>query len=151
VLDDVAPSLALAGGHNRNERHKLDDSGILLVPSAFIWPRAATVHSPPAAPLTIRYPARGAEALWSPPSPDRECGLERLIGATRAQILEALDEPKHTSALALQLRRSPGNIADHLNVLRNSGLVDKVRLGLHVIYSRTSLGEAMLRGGCAAT
>jgi DNA-binding transcriptional ArsR family regulator len=150
VLDDVAPSLALARGHNGNERRRLDDSGILLVPSAFIWPRAAAVHSPPAAPLTIRYAARGAETLWSPPSSDRDCGLERLIGATRAQILESLDEPMHTSALALQLRRSPGNIADHLSVLRNSGLVDKVRLGLHVIYSRTSLGEAMLRGGCEA-
>jgi DNA-binding transcriptional ArsR family regulator len=150
VLADVTPSLALEGGRNGNELRRLDDRGILLVPSAFIWPRAATVHSPPAAPLTIRYAARGAETLWSPPSPDRDCGLERLIGATRAQILESLDEPMHTSALALQLRRSPGNIADHLSVLRNSGLVDKVRLGLHVIYSRTSLGEAMLRGGCEA-
>jgi DNA-binding transcriptional ArsR family regulator len=153
VLDDVAPSLALEGGqllvrHNGNDRRRLDDSGILLVPSAFIWPRTATVHSLPAAPLTIRYPARGAEALWSPPSSERHRGLKRLIGGTRAQILDALDEPMHTTALALHLRRSPGNIADHLAVLRNSGLVDKVRLGLHVIYSRTSLGEAILRGGC---
>jgi hypothetical protein len=37
---------------------------------------------------------------------------------------------------------------DPSTVLRRSGLVDKVRLGLHVIYSRTSLGEAMLRGSC---
>jgi DNA-binding transcriptional ArsR family regulator len=153
VLDDVAPSLALEGGqllvrHNGNDRRRLDDSGILLVPSAFIWPRTATVHSPPAAPLTIRYPARGAGALWSPPSSERHRGLKRLIGGTRAQILDALEEPMHTTALALQLRRSPGNIADHLAVLRNSGLVDKVRLGLHVIYSRTPLGDAMLRGGC---
>jgi Family of unknown function (DUF5937) len=148
VLDDVAPSLSLEVGHDANERRRLEDAGILLVPSAFIWPRAATVQSPRAAPLTIRYPARGAEALWSPRSSDGDCGLERLIGATRAQILAALDEPMHTSALALHLHRSPGNIADHLTVLRNSCLVDKVRLGLHVMYSRTSLGEAMLRGGC---
>jgi DNA-binding transcriptional ArsR family regulator len=153
VLDDVAPSLAVGSGRqlapdNGNDPRGLDDTGILLVPSAFIWPRTATVHSPPAAPLIIRYPARGAEALSSPPASGRQRGLKHLIGKTRAQILEALEEPMHTTALALQLRRSPGNIADHLAVLRNSGLVDKVRLGLHVIYSRTSLGDAILRGGC---
>jgi DNA-binding transcriptional ArsR family regulator len=151
VLDDVAPSLTLDRPlvrQNGTDRRTLDDTGILLVPSAFIWPRTATVHSPPHAPLTIRYPARGAGALSSPPASELPRGLKRLIGATRAQILEALDEPMHTTALAVQLRRSPGNIADHLTVLRGSGLVDKVRLGLHVIYSRTSLGEAMLRGGC---
>jgi DNA-binding transcriptional ArsR family regulator len=153
VLHDVAPSLALDGGqrlvrHNGNDRRRHDDTGILLVPSAFIWPRTATLHSPTAGPVTIRYPARGAEALWAPPASERDRGLNRLMGGTRAQILEALDEPMHTTALALQLRRSPGNIGDHLAVLRNSGLVEKLRLGLHVIYSRTSLGEAMLRGAC---
>jgi DNA-binding transcriptional ArsR family regulator len=153
VLDDVAPSLALEGGHlrvrlNGNDPRRRDDSGILLVPSAFIWPSVATIHFPPAAPLTIRYPARGGETLWSPPSSARQRELNRLIGKTRVEILEALDEPMHTTALARQLRRSPGNIGDHLAVLRTSGLVEKVRLGLHVIYSRTSLGEAMLRGGC---
>ena len=153
VLKDVAPSLALDGGHvlvheNGSDRRGVDQTGMLFVPSTFIWPRIATVHSPPAAPLTIRYPARGTESLWSPSSPDRHMGLRRLIGNTRAQILGALDQPTHTSALALQLGRSPGNVADHLAVLKSSGLVDKVRLGLHVLYSRTSLGDAMLRGGC---
>jgi DNA-binding transcriptional ArsR family regulator len=152
VLKDVAPSLALDGQllvrQSGSELRALDDTGILLVPSAFIWPRIATVHAPPAAPLTIRYPARGIDALWSPASPDRHGGLRRLIGKTRAQILDALDQPTHTTALAVQLGRSPGNIADHLAVLKSSGLVGKARIGLHVIYSRTSLGDAMLRGGC---
>jgi DNA-binding transcriptional ArsR family regulator len=153
VLKDVAPSLALEGRQllvrqNGNELRALDNTGILLVPSTFIWPRIATVHAPPAAPLTIRYPARGIEALWSPVSPQRHGGLRRLIGKTRAQILDALDQPTHTTALALQLGRSPGNIADHLAVLNSTGLVGKARVGLHVIYSRTSLGDAMLRGGC---
>jgi DNA-binding transcriptional ArsR family regulator len=153
VLDDVAPSLALDGSRlrvrdNGTDRRRLDDTGILLVPSAFLWPRTATVHAPPGAALTIRYPARGAESLWAPAPSERDRGLKRLIGGTRAQILEVLDEPMHTTGLARQLQRSPGNIADHLGVLRNSGLVDKVRLGLHVLYSRTSLGDAMLRGAC---
>jgi DNA-binding transcriptional ArsR family regulator len=152
VLQDVAPSLLLQGGQalvrqNGSEPRRLDDTGILLVPSSFLWPRIATVHAPPATPLTIRYPARGTEALGAPSSLERHGGLRPLIGNTRAQILDALDQPTHTTALAVQLGRSPGNIADHLAVLRRSGLVAKARVGLHVLYSRTSLGDAMLRGG----
>jgi DNA-binding transcriptional ArsR family regulator len=153
VLEEVAPWIALEGGHllvhqNGSDLSALEKTGMLLVPSTFIWPRTATLRSAPAAPLTIRYPARGIGALWAPPSRERHRGLRHLIGKTRAQILDALDEPMHTTALAGYLGRSPGNVADHLAVLRSSGLVGKARVGLHVIYSRTSLGDAMLRGGC---
>jgi DNA-binding transcriptional ArsR family regulator len=153
VLKDVAPSLALEDGHllvpeNGSDLRRLDETGILFVPSTFMWPHVARVDCPPTAPLTIRYPARGTGALWAPSAPERRGELRQLIGKTRAQILDALDQPTHTTALALQLGRSPGNIADHLAVLRSSGLVANTRVGLHVIYSRTSLGEAMLHGGC---
>jgi DNA-binding transcriptional ArsR family regulator len=145
ILKDVGPA-QLVVRHNGSHHRRVDDTGILLVPSTFIWPPVARVHAASATPLTIRYPARGIEAMWSPDPTDRYRGLRRLIGATRTQILEALDEPAHTTALALHLSRSPGNIADHLAVLRTTGLVDKVRLGLHVIYSRTPLGDALLQG-----
>ena len=153
VLRELAPWVALEGDHllvreNGSAVRRLDDRGILLMPSALIWPPTATIHVPAGAPLTIRYPARGIEALWAPPSRDRHRALWRLIGQTRAQILQALDEPMHTTALASHLGRSPGNVADHLTVLRSSGLVGKARVGSHVIYSRTSLGDAVLRGRC---
>jgi DNA-binding transcriptional ArsR family regulator len=151
VLAEVAPTVALDGGHlvvrhDRSDVRELGTAGMLLVPSTFIWPRTATVHSPQEAPLTVRYPARGTGVMWSPSSCDRHTELRRLIGKTRAQILEALEAPTHTTALACHLRRSPGNIADHLAVLKRSGLVINARVGAHVIYSRTSLGDALSRG-----
>jgi hypothetical protein len=151
VLEELAPSVACDGGHLLVGEHeadvrRVDDAGILLVPSVFIWPPTATIHAPPAAPLTLRYPARGTEAMWLATPGDPHDGLARLIGKTRAQILEAMEEPIHTSALAAHLGRSTGNVADHLAVLRASGLVGRTRVGLHVIYARTALGEAMLRG-----
>jgi DNA-binding transcriptional ArsR family regulator len=120
--------------------HVLSGNGLLLMPSAFVWPRAlALAGSPP----TLIYPCRGVASLfWTEHGVDATVG--KLIGPTRALILEHLGEPNHTSALARSLGRSAGNIADHLKVLHACGLVARSRLGRHVIYSRTPLADALL-------
>jgi DNA-binding transcriptional ArsR family regulator len=151
VLVGLAPSVTF--GNRRERTHTVaggrnplvESDGLLLVPSAFIWPRAARIRTSPGAPLTVCYPARGIGAMWFASPPDGDVGLSSLIGRTRAQILEALEEPTHTTALAVYLDRSPGTVADHLAVLRSSGLIGKARVGQRVIYSRTALGDALLR------
>jgi DNA-binding transcriptional ArsR family regulator len=141
MLAEVVTSMTFGDG----EESTANSAGLVLIPSAFIWPRAARIGGSPGGPLSVRYPARGCGALWFTGSSDPEHGLASLIGRTRAEILEALHEPTHTTALARQLDRSPGNVADHLAVLRSSALVCKKRVGQRVIYSRTPLGESLVR------
>lgn len=116
--------------------------GLRLMPSAFTWPYALVVdESPP----TLIYPSRGVASLfWKSDSPDG--AVAKLIGPTRAEILELVAEPNHTSALARGLERSPGNVADHLKVLRACGLVARARMGRNVMYTRTPLADALLAG-----
>src|SRR5262249_54168848 len=156
VFEDLAPLVTLEGRrlivhHHADRDGMLDGAGLLLMPSVFAASRLASISGGRPAPVTICYPARGAGALWFMSSCDRTPGLPGLVGRTRAEILAAIDEPTHTTALALQFRRSPGNIADHLAVLRRSGLVRSTRVGLHVFYVRTPLGEALVRGAAEMT
>jgi DNA-binding MarR family transcriptional regulator len=151
VFEDLAPRVRLEERRLIVDQHphavrRLGGAGLLLMPSAFTEPRSASVLDRPAPPVTILYAARGTGAMWFRSSSDQIAGLPCLVGRTRAEVLEAIEEPTHTTALALRLGRSPGNIADHLAVLRRSGLVRRTRVGPHVLYVRTPLGEALLRG-----
>ena len=66
-----------------------------------------------------------------------------LIGASRARVLRALDEPVSTTQLAAALRLAVGAAGDHLAVLLRAGLVDRARAGRSVLYRRTPLGDAL--------
>lgn len=72
--------------------------------------------------------------------------VTKLVGVRRAEVLAHLDNPLSTSQLVEVTGQSLGSVGDHLAVLRNAGLVEGRRVGRSVLYRRTALGNALLRG-----
>jgi DNA-binding transcriptional ArsR family regulator len=126
----------------------LDERGLLLLPSAFVWPKVTTVTLEPWQP-TLAYPARGIGMLWSPEQPPAPDALERLMGRTRASLLTALDSPRSTTELAGALGLTPGGVSQHLTVLRDAGLVCGRRVARSVLYLRSAEGDALVDASTA--
>jgi DNA-binding transcriptional ArsR family regulator len=149
ALADIHPQVRYAdGGVEISARLGEDDvdlagRGLLLMPSVFVWPRVAYGFDPPWPPALI-YPARGVAALWSRGAAGAPDGLARLLGATRAAILTALDEPATTTQLVAALHLSVGGVGDHLAALRAAGVVGRARTGRSVLYTRTAVGDALV-------
>ncbi|WP_240930266.1 ArsR/SmtB family transcription factor [Streptomyces coryli] len=72
--------------------------------------------------------------------------VRRLIGATRAEVLEVLAQPMSTTGISTALRLAPASASRHAAVLREAGLVASRRDGHQVLHVRTSLGDALLDG-----
>lgn len=124
---------------------ELAGRGLVLIPSAFVWPRAAALWDPPWQPALI-YPARGVANLYAPARRD-PTALGALLGARRAEILIELEREATTTAIARRLGASPAGVSEHLAVLRRSGLIHARRQRREVLYKRTPAGEALLRAG----
>ncbi|MFI2434163.1 DUF5937 family protein [Streptomyces sp. NPDC018693] len=122
---------------------RLDGRGLLLVPSAFVWPRVFSVLNEPWQP-SLRYPPRGVGALWhSRPVPVPEA-LAGVVGRSRATLLTELATPASTTDLAARTGLTPGGVSQHLTALRTAGLVSAHRSGRQVLYARTSAGETLV-------
>jgi len=126
----------------------LGPDGLVLIPSVFIWPWASMKPST-STQTTVRYPARGAAAVWEV---DTQCmaATEELLGAPRARLLMYLRSPATPGWLAAQLGVTPSAISQHLGVLFRGGLADRRRSGRQVLYCASDLGLALLNGSRAA-
>jgi DNA-binding transcriptional ArsR family regulator len=125
INDWDSPPFVIAGGR------------LVLVPNSF--PHGWIAVDPPDG-YALVYPARGVAAPVDVPAAD---GLDRLIGKERARILRALEQPASTTQLVSLLGSRLGSVGDHLAVLRDAGLVSRVRSGRSVLYRRTPLGDAL--------
>ncbi len=140
-----AASLTLTIERPSHHDRVLGGQGLLLMPSAFVWPGIAGGFDPPWQP-TVVYPARGIGALWTPAGADTPTALARLLGRARADVLCALDEPASTTALAHRLGLAPSTVSAHLGVLHAAGLLISARRGHQVLYERTPLAIALTTG-----
>jgi DNA-binding transcriptional ArsR family regulator len=120
----------------------LGGTGLLLIPSVFVFP-AVAAHVDDPWPKTIIYPARGIAALWERSEAGTTGALGELLGTSRARVLTALTEPASTTQLARSLGLATGAVGDHLRVLHRAGLLRRARDGRSVLYIRTPLGDAL--------
>ncbi|MFD0278252.1 ArsR/SmtB family transcription factor [Kitasatospora sp. NPDC127111] len=149
VLDDLHETVRWDGRSLRLEhRHCAVDrlnagGGLLLLPSAFAWPRVLTRVLPPDPPQLV-YPARGLATLWEPrPGADTEA-LAAVVGKTRARLLAELDSPASTTELAGRTGLSAAAVSQHLTALRAAGLTTAHRAGHAVLYARTTVADLLL-------
>lgn len=128
-------------GHGDATR-RLSGEGVLLMPSAFIWPELVLMSAPPWQP-TVIYPARGIGDLWAPGARRPPEALAAVLGGTRAALLCALGEPATTTSLAASHGISPATVSHSLRALRDVGLLESWRVGRRVFYARTPMGSAL--------
>ncbi|MFF5701813.1 DUF5937 family protein [Streptomyces sp. NPDC012794] len=137
-----ADTLRLVRAHCGLSRDQ-SGAGLLLVPSAFAWPRVLTRAVAPDPPQ-LAYPARGVGTLWEPRTCSSADAVAGVLGRSRALLLAELDTPASTTQLARQCGLSAAGVSQHLTALRNAGLVTAHRAGRSVLYARTAIADALL-------
>jgi DNA-binding transcriptional ArsR family regulator len=154
LFADLDPQVTWAGGNLRLEHRtvhgarRLDGRGLLLVPSAFVWPRVFSVLDEPWQP-SLRYPPRAVGTLWHQRAGSGSDALAGVLGRSRATLLTELSVPASTTGLARRTGLTPGGVSQHLTALRTAGLVSAHRAGREVLYARTRAGEVVVEAAGA--
>ncbi|MDT0344557.1 ArsR/SmtB family transcription factor [Streptomyces litchfieldiae] len=154
LFADLDPQVTWAGGtlhlEHRTVRgaRQLDGRGLLLVPSAFVWPRVFSVLNEPWQP-SLRYPPRAVGTLWHARPAQVSEALAGVLGRSRATLLTELAAPASTTELARRTGLTPGGVSQHLTALRTAGLVSAHRAGRQVLYARTRAGQTVMEAAGA--
>jgi DNA-binding transcriptional ArsR family regulator len=74
----------------------------------------------------------------------RSRDLARLLGSTRAAVLQAVCDPCGTGELAARLGISSASASEHTTALRNANLIQTTRHGRGVRHCLTPLGQSLL-------
>ncbi|MBB6171277.1 DNA-binding transcriptional ArsR family regulator [Nocardiopsis mwathae] len=123
----------------------LGGRGLLLQPSFFCWRTPISLYDDDLLPVLV-YPAPPALGWASDTGGSDPAGraLGRLLGSTRATMLELTASGSTTGELARRLRVTPAAASHHTSVLRDAGLIHSRRHGGRVLHTVTRLGAALL-------
>nr|WP_225953354.1 helix-turn-helix domain-containing protein [Kibdelosporangium phytohabitans] len=138
--------LTVSGGRGHGDHAVARGPGGLVLMPVVLGAAHVMIKKHTSTQTTVRYPARGAGALWIAGARRPANSVVRLLGRARADILQALCSPATTTDLALAFNVTPSAVSQHLAVLRDSGLVARERSGRHVLYVTTELGTNLLGG-----
>ena len=122
--------------------YDLNGKGLQLVPIMFAAEKFYWQVTEPYLPMLI-YGPRGIGNWSGNPTPNNE-SLEVVMGVGRARILQTLRTPANTGEMATRLQLTAGAVSQHLNKLREAGLVEPHRSGRRVYYHLTERGEQLL-------
>ncbi|WP_084957911.1 ArsR/SmtB family transcription factor [Thermoactinospora rubra] len=124
----------------------LGGRGLVLIPSYFCV-GAPVPLADPELPQVLVYPIRRDRPLAVPKqAPASPAPVARLLGPTRAAILRATVEGATTGELARRQGIHASGVSQHIQVLREAGLIVSRRMGAHVMHTITPLGAALLAG-----
>lgn len=122
----------------------LNGQGVAFMPSTFSR-RASTQAEAGSTPLVI-YAVRGQGAMWEGFDPASGGAAIKILGSRRTQIIEILGSPASSTQLAARLGVSISAVNQQLRALQKARLLSSIRHGRSVLYTRTELAEALIRG-----
>lgn len=126
---------------------RLAGRGLVLQPSFFCWPAPTTLADgrlPPVLVHPIHHTVGWASRSAGSASAAGRDPLGRLLGRTRAELLRAARTGCSTVEAARLLQVTHPAVSQHMNVLRDAGLISTVRTAGRAFHLATAEGRALL-------